>query len=355
MRGDATFTLDVDFGRDSRWGVRRYFEEQLAYFDRWLPDDATGQPADEAPVRIFVMGGGSGRKTALGQARPRRPLARRAGVAARARAGRRRSTSHGDGSLAPSRPPAAPSRGGSPTTPTDPVPTIGGNYCAVGELPAEGEGMEPMWMRLLNPALLLRNIMTPGPRRPEGVARRSSRRARAVPAALRAPGRARLPDRAARRAGRGDRAARVVDLRISSSALDTDFTAKLIDVYPPNEDYPDGYDMLINDSIIRCRYREGFDREVLMEPGERRRRSRSCCRRRRTCSRPATGSGSTSRRRTSRGSSATRTPASRSGGTRTRSSPSRRSTPTRSTRRTWCCPSFRLRLNCRIRPDPGRR
>ena len=43
------------------------------------------------------------------------------------------------------------------------MPTIGGNYCAVGEFPAQGEGMEPMWMRLLNPALLLRNIMTPGP------------------------------------------------------------------------------------------------------------------------------------------------------------------------------------------------
>ena len=60
----------------------------------------------------------------------------------------------------------------------------------------------------------------------------------------------------------------VVNLWISSSALDTDFTAKLVDVYPPNEDYPDGYDMLVNDSIIRCRYREGFDREVFLEPGE---------------------------------------------------------------------------------------
>ncbi len=26
--------------------------------------------------------------------------------------------------------------------------------------------------------------------------------------------------------------------------------------------------MLLTDSIIRCRYREGFDREVLMTPGE---------------------------------------------------------------------------------------
>ncbi len=85
MRGDATYTLDVDFGPDSRWGVQRYFEEQLEYFDRWLRDDGS-QAAGWAPsgklVKIFVMGGGSGRKTPLREARPRRPLARRGRVAA---------------------------------------------------------------------------------------------------------------------------------------------------------------------------------------------------------------------------------------------------------------------------------
>src|SRR5205085_9973903 len=60
----------------------------------------------------------------------------------------------------------------------------------------------------------------------------------------------------------------VVHLRVSSSARDTDFTAKLVDVYPPNDDYPEGYDLLLCDSIIRCRYRNGFDHEELMEPGE---------------------------------------------------------------------------------------
>jgi putative CocE/NonD family hydrolase len=59
-----------------------------------------------------------------------------------------------------------------------------------------------------------------------------------------------------------------VRLRVASSAPDTDFTAKLVDVHPPNDDYPDGYDMLLCDSIIRCRYRNGFDHEELMEPGE---------------------------------------------------------------------------------------
>ena len=55
-RGDATHTLDVDFGETSRWGVPHYFEQQLEFFNRWLPDDAPGHPADEAPVKIFVKG-----------------------------------------------------------------------------------------------------------------------------------------------------------------------------------------------------------------------------------------------------------------------------------------------------------
>jgi putative CocE/NonD family hydrolase len=126
--------------------------------------------------------------------------------------------------------------------------------------------MEPAWMRLLNPALLLRNIMTPGPadqveseefftaRQP---GRRLSEREDVLvyqTAPLEAP--AEVTGRVA------------VRLRVSSSAVDTDFTAKLIDVYPPNEDYPDGYDMLLNDSIIRCRYRNGFESEELLEPGK---------------------------------------------------------------------------------------
>jgi len=126
--------------------------------------------------------------------------------------------------------------------------------------------MEPMWARLLNPVLRLRNIMTPGPadqrESPEYfTAREPYPRLRDRPDVLvyeteplkedvEVTGRARI------------------NLWVSSSAVDTDFTAKLVDVYPPNEDYPDGYEMLINDSIIRTRFREGFDREVFLEPGE---------------------------------------------------------------------------------------
>lgn len=51
-------------------------------------------------------------------------------------------------------------------------------------------------------------------------------------------------------------------LYVSSDAVDTDFTAKLIDVYP------DGRAFNVLESVLRARYREGLDREVWMKPGE---------------------------------------------------------------------------------------
>ncbi|MFP5262197.1 MAG: CocE/NonD family hydrolase [Blastocatellia bacterium] len=53
-----------------------------------------------------------------------------------------------------------------------------------------------------------------------------------------------------------------VELWAESDAPDTDFMAKLIDVYP------DGTERLVLDSAVRARFREGFDREVFMKRGE---------------------------------------------------------------------------------------
>jgi len=53
-----------------------------------------------------------------------------------------------------------------------------------------------------------------------------------------------------------------VVIYVSSSASDTDFTAKLVDVYP------DGTAYNIQDGILRARYREGFNKKVWMKPGE---------------------------------------------------------------------------------------
>jgi putative CocE/NonD family hydrolase len=51
-------------------------------------------------------------------------------------------------------------------------------------------------------------------------------------------------------------------LHVSTSARDTDFTAKLVDVYP------DGRAMNLCDGIMRLRYRESVDRPVAVEPGK---------------------------------------------------------------------------------------
>ncbi len=51
-------------------------------------------------------------------------------------------------------------------------------------------------------------------------------------------------------------------LFVSSDAKDTDFTVKLIDVYPNGAAYN------LDETIQRARYRDGYDREVFMKPGE---------------------------------------------------------------------------------------
>ena len=50
-------------------------------------------------------------------------------------------------------------------------------------------------------------------------------------------------------------------LSISSSAPDTDFTGKLVDVYP------DGRAEILTDGILRARYREPHSDPLLMEAG----------------------------------------------------------------------------------------
>ncbi|RLV55823.1 CocE/NonD family hydrolase [Aeromicrobium phragmitis] len=50
-------------------------------------------------------------------------------------------------------------------------------------------------------------------------------------------------------------------LHATSSARDTDFTGKLVDVHP------DGRAIYLTDGILRMRYRDGLDRPASMEPG----------------------------------------------------------------------------------------
>jgi putative CocE/NonD family hydrolase len=57
-------------------------------------------------------------------------------------------------------------------------------------------------------------------------------------------------------------------LFISSDAPDTDFCVKVIDVYPSSADYPAGYAFPLSDGVLRARYRESFSAPQPLEPGK---------------------------------------------------------------------------------------
>jgi len=60
----------------------------------------------------------------------------------------------------------------------------------------------------------------------------------------------------------------LVKLWAASNCPDTDFTVKLVYVYPPNGDYPGGIDVNVADSIVRARYRNSLSKPELLKPGQ---------------------------------------------------------------------------------------
>lgn len=229
-----TYAGDVDFGSES---ALDYDALRLRFFDETLKGLDTGM-ADEAPVRIFVMGGGSGRRLRSG----------RIDHGGRWREERAWPLTdvqeqtlflHPDGAL---RPAPADTTCGATTyrfDPADPVPTIGGGMSSADEiLPPGGfdQRHRPgLWGCTHDLPLNIRQDVLTFVTEP-------------LRESVEVTGRC------------------LVRLWVSSTAADTDFTAKLIDVYPPTSDYPDGYALLLQDSIIRMRYRADPCREVFMEP-----------------------------------------------------------------------------------------
>jgi putative CocE/NonD family hydrolase len=59
-----------------------------------------------------------------------------------------------------------------------------------------------------------------------------------------------------------------VRLWIASDAPDTELTAKLVDVYPPSEDYPHGFAINLTEGLLRVRYRDSWAQPAPMIPGE---------------------------------------------------------------------------------------
>ena len=195
----------------------------------------------EAPVSIFVMGSGDGTKNADGRLnhggrwREERewPLART------------QYTSfyfHRDSSLSEELPPAEVEPSRYLFDPKDPIPTIGGNISSADDVMEAGAFHQQENSRFFGS----REPYLPLASRHDILVFQTPPLEQEVEVT----------------------GPVVVKLWASSSAVDTDFTAKLIDSYPPSPDYPQGFDMNITDGIIRARYRDSFEKPELMKPGE---------------------------------------------------------------------------------------
>ncbi len=225
---------EVAFTRDAGIDLLGF---RLQWYDRWLRGIKNGVD-DEAPVRIYIMGTGDDRRSASGRlqhggfwrAEREWPLARARPMTLYLRA---------DGSLSGAARSSLPSLEPTFTTytfdPRHPVPTIGGNISSNQGLMTNG-GYD---QRPRDDTHAARNRLPLSERRDVLVFRTPP-----LDAELEVTGTV------------------TVHLWVSSTAPDTDFTAKLIDEIPPNPDYPLGVDLNLGDSIIRARYREGLDHEA---------------------------------------------------------------------------------------------
>jgi putative CocE/NonD family hydrolase len=203
---------NVDFGRESGAPIRRM---QLEWFDQWLKQKDTPLMS-RPPVHVFVMGANRWRDE------HEWPLAR-ARMTSLYFAGKgKANTLNGDGALA-----AKPQRKATPDRyefdPRNPVPTNGGAVCCNPKVFPWG----PMDQRAVE-------------RRPDVLVFTT-------------------PPLTADMEVTGPVS---VVLYASTSAPDTDFTAKLVDVFPVGEARN------LTDGILRMRYRGSLEKAEFARPGE---------------------------------------------------------------------------------------
>ena len=226
---------DVDFGAAAEVDM---IAEQQRWFDQVLMGKNTGV-LDEPRVRVFVMGGGSGTRNDKGFMEDGGHwLATTAWPPPEATT--RAYYLHGDGSLSEQRPGLETASTYS-FDPRNPVPTIGGQIDSGKDLSPAGPRDQRCRARIFGcdndlPLASRRDVLvfqTPPLTSDLEIAGPVS-----------------------------------VDLWISTSAPDTDFTAKLVDVAPPNRDYPWGYAMNLADRIIRVGSGDDASSRTLLKPAE---------------------------------------------------------------------------------------
>jgi putative CocE/NonD family hydrolase len=210
--GSGAKVGDLDFGPSAN------FEENdviLSWYDH-LFKNAANEFATEEPVRIFVMGANQWRDEndwPLPRTHQERYLLHSGGKA---------NSVSGDGTLSTAAPRAEPPDHYA-YDPANPAPTVGGPLCCDS------------------------SHLKPGPRDQRPVEARDDVLVYSTPALsqdLEVTGQIKA------------------EVFASSSAVDTDFTAKLVDVWP------DGFAQNLTEGILRARYRDSQEKPAFLNPGQ---------------------------------------------------------------------------------------
>ena len=194
-----------------------YDEMIYGWFDHWLKGDENGYPAKLPRIQYYTMGMN---KWQTAENWP--PDEARMTTFYLFSSGNANSL-YGDGVLRMDKPGKEDKSDGYVYDPMNPVPSYGGNVCCTGNA-IQGGSFDQQTMETRQDIL----VYTSEPLQ-EGIEVTGSIES---------------------------------TLYVSSDVKDTDFTIKLIDVYP------DGRAFNLDETIQRARYREGYDKEVWMKKGE---------------------------------------------------------------------------------------
>lgn len=199
--GDASFPVDAQI-----W----------AFFDRWLKGQPKAFAADTPHVRYFTMGANRWQADAQWPPKAAQP------VRMYLRSNGNANSMYGDGVLSFEAPAAAEPKDSYRYDPANPVQTIGGGDCCNGGVVIPG-AFDQRQIESRHDVLVYTSAPLDAPMEVTGF----------VDAVL----------------------------KVSSSAKDTDFAVKLVDVDT------DGTSWIVGDTILRARYRNSYVTPELMQPG----------------------------------------------------------------------------------------
>jgi len=211
-------TENTIVGERSVGDARLNYDELIySWFDYWLKGDKSENPADMPRVRYYTMGSNEWQTAETWPPQAAEMTAFYLDSDGQA------NSLFGDGTLSTD----LPAEGGQPDAftydPMNPVPSYGGNVCCTGGA-IQGGSFDQQEMEARNDILVYTTEPLEEGMEVSGFVETT--------------------------------------LYVSSDVKDTDFTIKLLDVYP------DGRAYNLDETIQRVRYREGYDKEVFMEEGE---------------------------------------------------------------------------------------